>query len=1158
MSNPTPLEKQLLHLDLSKGINEKDRPETADPATCLTRVENLVQDQAGAWTKRAGLYQLGAALTTGTPAKMLRLRGGLGTIASTGHFYQLEETVETQVPRGRVSPFSLEADSVSGSGRYGANAHSFSACTNFYAIAGGDDGDWIEIYDRNADAVVARYNIYVATGLSAATLGSYRNTMITFVDDRYLHCFVLGGFKCYSFIIDTGAALPSSSTTISGMVTTSMPQTAAGTIVALDIDAGPGASYLLYAEEIGADPYPCHFQKTTNANAVTRVDAPTGTRAISYSNYDTKLYYIRGGVPPSSTVGTYTTPTMVTGTNTIWAPGDVPLHRALYTAASNNVITMLADTDGYIWVAYEITTTLGTGKTCTSIKLWRTSIVGGQTLALYGTIDGWRIASAPFEYVAGGVRGRGLHVVKYGTAMNTTAGASHAIVSIDSADKGVISDDPATTAYNSWPLLASLETNLGVQNLTYHRAYGQSARMITVGGAGASCEKYAAMVPVVTTNRGFGFLAVGMRTDRQYDRSCESYGNANYISGGAHFSYGGTLNPAEVGYVDMPYMCAVAAAPAGLAAGIYKYLAVFRYTSEDGTISFSRISEIQSVTTTGANGTVTVAIVPPNVTSKDNGVLVGTATFNFSLTTTELYRTAVGGTQYYLLASTAPTFGTIDGIAQAATRLLSYVDSGTGNATDANLVTHAALYRQPGTPNTPIDRYAPPSGKQLIQHKDRLFTTDPMGSRVYYSSFFVDGEGAWFNPAFSFFVHGGTGPITGLASMDGRLFIFKKNAIFIVDGDGPGEAGPTGNEFSPPTRLSTELGCVDHRSIVVSSEGIVYRSPRGIELLTRSLQVKFLGERVQNTVNDNAYTYGFAMDAGGRLSALVGGGDGYATTELIYDFVADCWSKNVLGVNVRDVCLAELTPELYGSGDIMVYATSAYVMRRTVRSDRQFYDQGATFAGWVIETAWIKTGQQARQRFSELLLLTRFFSSHRIRISVAYDYIEDYTQVETWGEDVIEALYDGGLVEELSLPITSPESLAVRFLIEELEPDDTVTYPINDGQGCDVVGITVEVAPKQGTPKQANRGGVSYPAVYIAGVANSGGGTAGGEEVWVFGRNFTTATAVYFGSTPATGVVVESDGKIVCYAPAHVAGVVSVSVVTPNESASLGSCYTYA
>ncbi len=85
------------------------------------------------------------------------------------------------------------------------------------------------------------------------------------------------------------------------------------------------------------------------------------------------------------------------------------------------------------------------------------------------------------------------------------------------------------------------------------------------------------------------------------------------------------------------------------------------------------------------------------------------------------------------------------------------------------------------------------------------------------------------------------------------------------------------------------------------------------------------------------------------------------------------------------------------------------------------------------------------------------------------------------------------------------------------------------------------------------------PAVTL--VAPATGSIAGGTSVTLTGVGFTGATSVLFGSTPATGVVVNSDSSITAIAPAtSTAGIVDVTVTTPIGTSAIGTAdqFTYA
>jgi hypothetical protein len=71
------------------------------------------------------------------------------------------------------------------------------------------------------------------------------------------------------------------------------------------------------------------------------------------------------------------------------------------------------------------------------------------------------------------------------------------------------------------------------------------------------------------------------------------------------------------------------------------------------------------------------------------------------------------------------------------------------------------------------------------------------------------------------------------------------------------------------------------------------------------------------------------------------------------------------------------------------------------------------------------------------------------------------------------------------------------------------------------------------------------------------GSTAGGNQVSIIGGGFTGATAVSFGSTPATSFRVIAGDEIFATAPAHVPGRVSVTVATPGGTGTSVLQYTY-
>lgn len=103
------------------------------------------------------------------------------------------------------------------------------------------------------------------------------------------------------------------------------------------------------------------------------------------------------------------------------------------------------------------------------------------------------------------------------------------------------------------------------------------------------------------------------------------------------------------------------------------------------------------------------------------------------------------------------------------------------------------------------------------------------------------------------------------------------------------------------------------------------------------------------------------------------------------------------------------------------------------------------------------------------------------------------------------------------------------------------TWTADGGLNSDEVTITLK---GQGQLADiTNPASSQLPAV--TSLDPTGGGTAGGELVEIFGHHFTGATDVDFGADAADFTVV-GDGHIVAIAPAHAGGSVQVKVTTPE------------
>ncbi len=1041
--NEVPLDKQLLHLDLTKGVDERTRPECGDTVTLLTRLENLQTDQ-GAWVKRPGHTVLGGiavddAGTSLAVTRLMRAAKGLVGVGPCGlsesvrtAFYAYQEGREEFRQAGTLPEFVVDRTDIacSSAGSVNPEVISVATSTRYHAIIADSQRGrlTLTIYEKESGTVAASYL------LSETNIGAV-HARIMFVGDRYLHIgYTVSTAGLCGVVIDTDGVIPRSNTELGDLIALT------GDI--LSPDAGPVATLPDYAAHTDRSIWLYNNSAGTSnlvsmGNDSQGIDNVATVLSTSIANSGTKLWRIDGTNLQAVSPTNLATVLVVAGAHGLVSVGPIA-------ATSTNLVYC---------VSHSGSKTLGSGTIYSLSVSMNTSFNATAMAPIHLILDGWERASAPF--VTTGNRAY-LHVVKIPGAA-PEAVAPHAIVDITYNTKTEVLDSATSEHYKSGRLACSLEPHIGFggTTFTYWTRYFSHDAGVTV------CP----VVPIIATARTFGYCFLSLKDSFHSKTESASVGGMTYLSGGAHSTYDGE-RVYESGFIDQPIVNSAAGSATGLT-GALKYIAVYKRVDATGSVTWSRCSSVSSFTP--ANTKINLTITPPNVTNSDQSLCYsGALAEPFAVAGVELYRTTVGGTQYYLCSSSFRSATTYTGLAtQALTVAASGFYTGVDAMTDAVLATQPLLFRQPGSQNSAIDRYPPPPSNLLCQHKDRLFTSDAHGVRVYYSSFLVDGEAAWYNPQFSFLVHGGTGKITAISSMDGRLFVFKKDGIWVVDGDGPGEAGVTGNEFSPPQKLATEYGCIDNRSVCVTPDGIVYRSKRGVEIITRSLQVKWIGDRVQNTVNANPYTCWTVLDNEGRVHMQVAESEptvptvtGLSGAELVYDVPSNVWSIHYstgsnaeYGEATQDACMVDLL----GLGEVMVVADPALGVRY---KDNDSKTDDGEYVPTVVETGWIRPGQQSRQRFSRALLLAKRQDYHKFTISSAYDYLDNYGQSFVYEPTVIE----DGLIEELELQMNKPHSLAVRLLIEESAATDQDEYPFTTGFGADILGITFEIAPKMGAP----------------------------------------------------------------------------------------------
>ncbi len=1069
MTTPTVIEKQMVDIDLSGGMDESIPEESVDWTKRLVKAQNVVVDGNGLKT-RDGVRRVGSGVTIGRLGQCKG--GGIAAIcndSSNLYLNQLEEgkATPTLLAKDRIPNFVVTSKTVSASPALTASTSSDAeqAYVAAYAVINFTKYQVlihslpnavvaatvnmcapfrVVVVDRTSGNVVRTWNF--PTAASPATSLSIGDNLIPTavgVDDRYVHLYVskandfggTGGFKPKMTVIDT-QSLPTNITGLNAATWTDITSSAVGDRIAGVVPVTNGSVVVTQGTT-------CRIEKFNNsrtsvsASTVANIQC-TGVDTTNGSTAGTTYYLVgfkatSGDLVYKEVSAAYAVTRSVDGPTMSTMSDTAEVSIASDGAGGARMVSKTASSSGTVYcpIVYSIA-------------------AGDVAWTTLGYLPNWLPASVPI-YV------NGMYLIHMHNQMPGDYVANcDAIVNITSTLTGNV---PYPRVFRPEAVLGNYTTDYGA---------GGAAFTIFDGVSGESRDAGPLYKPYLNDDTYPGVVAFAHWSkldatstspqsysidvlERQASNSKRTI-DQDTISGGILCSYDGS-RVSEFGFITAPSCTVAASGSSGVDAGTYNYVVVFSYTDAQGRVHRSRVSRPASVTIASAK-TITITATVPTVSMRGHDFQIS------------IYRTLSGGTQYFLLIQ--KQLSTLVGTATNpdAEIFVTKVDG----TLDADIEDNPLLYRQPGTIGTPLDRYHGLSANHVIHHKDRIFYCN--GSNVYYSSFEVDGEAPWFNPALSFAVQGGSGDLVGLASMDGILVCFKRDGIFVVDGDGPSESGGNGTEFSPPRKIHTEFGCIDPRTILATPSGIMYRSPRGIDLLNRKLQVEFIGERVYRSVDacnadPNVYGGGAAFDRTSGMAYFPMATSGGVYTVFCYDFINNAWTKNVYfqgstGSDIYDVCYAYSVNAAGTKGNYMYFASGLNGLMYGDTVNSIDYLTTDVFVPWDVETGWIKSpSKQDRIRVTDLLFLGQRQTNFNLKCQFYANYNRStVATIKTWTAS------DTNLTPvQVVFQPNREEVQAMKFKITTETP--TVSTTIGTGKQVDMIGLTVRVGLKGGGAKIA-------------------------------------------------------------------------------------------
>ena len=480
-------------------------------------------------------------------------------------------------------------------------------------------------------------------------------------------------------------------------------------------------------------------------------------------------------------------------------------------------------------------------------------------------------------------------------------------------------------------------------------------------------------------NDKFGEYGLQMLTidfDSRASHQTAQLGRGLYMAGACPQHYDGSAW-AEAGFHVGPELISTVKAGGGsmTPSSTYLYKVWYECTDAQGEVHRGPESAGTSVVMGGGDTQVTLTLPTLRITNKSN-VRICVAR-SLPGDTAQLFRvTSLDPTQ-----SGAAANGYVAN--DATINSVSFVD----RMSDTDLRKQQPHYTNGGI----LSNDPTPFGSHIAVGKNRIFYTDSEnGNIVRFSQRLAEGFAVEFAPELKHDVDPLGGDITALAVMDDVVFVFKASAIYAFNGDGPYENGGSTSGglvagFSSSQLITSDVGCTEPASMVLTPNGLMFQSAKGIWLLDRSRQVSYVGAAVE-AYNAQIVTSADVLPGRSQVVFLTASG-----SALLYDYLFGQWS----------------TFTNHEGLDAIVVDDTYHYLRNDSRVFRETIGQHADDGARItlrFETAWLHLVEhlQGFQRFWKLLLLGTWSSPHQLGISHRLNYDEAWSEpywLDATGED---------------------------------------------------------------------------------------------------------------------------------------------------------------
>lgn len=480
----------------------------------------------------------------------------------------------------------------------------------------------------------------------------------------------------------------------------------------------------------------------------------------------------------------------------------------------------------------------------------------------------------------------------------------------------------------------------------------------------------------------------------------------------------------------------------------YYYQFTYEWTDNQGNAFRSAPSIPVPVTTTGSgtSGSVTLNVPSLRLTMKvANPVKI------------VIYRWSVAQQNYYQVTSvSAPTLNstTVDTI--------TFVDT----LADASILGNNLLYTTGGV----VEDVNAPASNILALFDTRLWLVDAEDKNLlWYSKQVIQATPVEMSDLFTIYIpptistQGSTGPIRSLAAMDDKLIIGKQNAFLYINGTGPDNTGAN-NQYSQPIFITATVGCSNQKSIVLTPNGLMFQSDKGIWLLDRSLNTSYIGAPVEDFTLGTIVLSAVNIPETNQVRFTLDSG-----VTLMYDYYYDQWGTFV-GISGISSCIFQGMHTFINSiGDAF-------------QEEPGFYLDGGNPVLMMFQTGPLRLGElQNYQRAYFFYILGTYLSPHKLLINLFYDYENNASQSliispdnfsSAYGSSTDQSPYGQGNpyggnsnLENWRVFLERQRCMAFGIQIQEIYDS---TFGIASGAGLTISGLNIVMGFKKGFRPQSS------------------------------------------------------------------------------------------